>query len=110
MEIETDEVIPAHLEPREPFTPAPWIVNDDDPDDIKVECGAYDDETPGICGNHSPEWKLLDCDARLIAAAPRMLKALQAIVAEFGDENPDDDWKEVQEARAAVAEALGHGA
>jgi len=44
-----------------------------------VVCDAYEDETPGICGNHSKAWPLFQEDARLIAAAPDMLAALRAM-------------------------------
>jgi hypothetical protein len=61
-------------------SPAPWVVNDEDPDNLKVECAAYEDETPGICGSHSKEWPLTEDDARLIVAAPSLLAAVQEAI------------------------------
>lgn len=47
-------------------------------------------------------------NARLIAAAPELLEALQAMTTEFysGDVN-DGEWVAIQKARAAIARVTG---
>ena len=60
--------------------PAPWVVNDDDEDDIVVECHAYEDECPEVCRG-SNTWPLTIEAARLIAAAPQLLSAARKVLA-----------------------------
>jgi hypothetical protein len=99
-------------------SPAPWVINDEDPDNLKVECAAYEDETPGICGSHSKEWLLTIDDARLIAAAPDLLSALQdaapyvmrqADIESGLDHDPDERCAAtaIKRMRAAIKKAGG---
>lgn len=93
------------------FSPPPWSAVEED-GKWSVVCDAYEDETPGICGNHSKAWPLFREDARLIAAAPDMLEALQAFVR---DPQPTKafltmtglDRQMFAKARAAIAKATG---
>jgi hypothetical protein len=61
------------------YTPGPWVINDEDPADLKVECAAYEDETPGVCASHSKEWPLTIDDARLISTAPSMAAKIETL-------------------------------
>lgn len=56
--------------------------------------------TPGAAGDPA----MIDADARLIAAAPDLLKALEAVVAVADRKTVEFDL-----ARAAIAKARGHG-
>lgn len=60
-------------------TPGPWLVEQDEKGRRKVVCDAYEDERPGICGDYSKHWRLLDCDAVAIAAVPKLLAALKLL-------------------------------
>ena len=65
------------------------------------------DWTPKHDGNGVTE-TYREHNARLIAAAPELLEALQAMTTEFdsGDVN-DGEWVAIQKARAAIAKATG---
>ena len=54
------------------------------------------------------DWGFTEESARLIAAAPDLLEALQAMATEFdsGDVN-DGEWAAIQKARTAIAKAMG---
>ena len=54
------------------------------------------------------DWGFTEESARLIAAAPDLLEALQAMATEFdsGDVN-DGEWAAIQKARTAIAKATG---
>lgn len=60
-------------------SPGPWSAIEEDGKWLVV-CDAYEDETPGICGNHSPEWPLHEGDATAIAALPDLIRALREMV------------------------------
>lgn len=82
-------------------TPGPWkyIAYDDDV--------VTDDERFSIVGHHA---SVLEDDARLIAAAPELLEALEEMVDLFdglvsGEYQPDSFT--TQPARAAIAKAKG---
>lgn len=51
--------------------------------------------------------KLMDERARLIAAAPELLSALEDIIDAIGTHDPDWAWEERKNARAAIAKATG---
>lgn len=104
--------------PDADHSPEPWVINDEDPSNLKVECAAYEDETPGICGSHSKGWPLTEDDARLIAASPALLAALQEAIPyverqadiESGlDYDPDERCAAtaLKRMRAAVVKATG---
>lgn len=94
------------------YTPGPWfgkenegVFADKEGNDPVFETGC------GCCTSGS----LSGADARLISAAPDLLEALQLLVDEYVtlveigvcgicDE---DDWPELEKARAAIAKALG---
>jgi hypothetical protein len=92
-------------------TPGPWY-----------QVGAWveveDDDTPDIC-TCSPQameqdhlkwdWKTIHANARLIAAAPDMLVALQAYVADCESVDPEGLFagETLIAARAAIAKATG---
>jgi hypothetical protein len=97
------DVAPATKESITSWTPGPWVINNDDQDDLKIESAGYEDETPGVCGSHSPQWPLTDADAALIAAAPDMLAALEACIKWFGEDG--EEWACIEKARNAVKKA-----
>ena len=97
-------------------TKGPWeavlgdnyaICSDAYPDSYPHRC-KEDDTGPGIAyvGNRTDDFG--EANARLIAAAPCLLEALQMLVADFGDypaaERP---CLAFDKARAAIAKALG---
>jgi hypothetical protein len=102
-------------------TPGPWIINNENPAKLKVECSAYEDETPGVCGSHSKGWPLTIDDARLIAKSPELLTALIKLSNEAagwfgyepemrqvaGNTNFAALKLRVDEARAIIVEAVG---
>lgn len=51
-----------------------------------------------------------EANARLIAAAPDLSEALQALAGDCGDDSDDEDampWPNLARARAAIAKAIG---
>lgn len=93
---------------RQPFTPGDWRVyrdNEEAPNIAYVRGNSHEGNFDGeVCVLYGQDNK---ANARLIAAAPEILRALKEMVHEFGDDNPDDDWECVQDARAAIAKATG---
>jgi hypothetical protein len=101
-------------------TPGPWVYEFVGPeDDESLYIGPLDEETgrpahtifEGGCthgweGDGDPE-----ADARLMAAAPELLDALQKIIEEFNPKRPEWHLMVSSEgqrmARAAIAKALG---
>jgi len=94
------------------FTPGPWHANGWD---------VYDDTIPEMyvasCpfkGPHDEDWSLVSSDAaqanaRLIAAAPDLLEALQLEVSAYpsGSSIDPNKTKWLEAARAAIKKALG---
>lgn len=65
----------------EAATPPPWRRDETREEmsfgqHLAVVSGYYSDETPGICGDHSELWMLLECDADFIALSRAALPAL----------------------------------
>lgn len=98
-------------------TPGPWELSEAE---YKEGFGTYrrveqveqfGDVVASVCIRHTANHTLNACgdaNARLIAAAPELLGALEAMSAEFdsGDVN-DGEWAAIQKARAAIAKATG---
>lgn len=84
-------------------TPGPWDISEYkdghafvfDPD-MGFVCNVMTGSSEGVA------------NARLIAAAPDMLKALKRMVDWFEQDNPDPAYDELMLARAAIAKAEGH--
>ncbi len=55
---------------------------------------------------HDRKRQPADANARLIAAAPELLAALEKMIEPYG---PADDCWQIREARAAIAKARGEG-
>lgn len=87
-------------------TPGPWIVDHDFPTEIRMDDSNGEAVFALVAGVHvsntEPEQAL--ADARLIAAAPEMLAALKAALADFGD---DYGGPTIDAMRAAIAKAEG---
>ena len=93
-------------------TPGPWTYKlDEDCRNLSVTTAYAPTEIVGGCGCCDSPWVSCEADARLIAAAPELLEALEKIVRMF--EGADDtvwaveDYR--QKARAAIAKAKGEG-
>lgn len=90
-------------------TPAPWI-NDGKTISAQVD-PAHPSYIAPVCfldGDWLPE--IVAANARLIAAAPALLAALQGLVgeADLGEIDHDDDTRElIERARAAIELATG---
>ena len=58
--------------------------------------------------NDYEDWGFSENSARLIAAAPDLLEALQAMSTEFDSNDVNDgEWAAIQKARTAIAKATG---
>lgn len=82
------------------YTPGPWYWNPD------YLCSGHGKESIVIMG-HDPEYDGLmhtEEDANLIAAAPDLLEALDALVKSHA---PDANFPAVNNARVAIAKAIG---
>lgn len=68
-------------------TPGPWRVDESgDRERFVVESIHYEDETPGVCGDHSTPWRLIEEDADFIAAARTAVPALAGYVEKLCEE------------------------
>lgn len=86
-------------------TPGPWFVEDNPCVKPAVQVAAFD----GVGNRHLQviiQSHVQEEDARLIAAAPELLEALEALTANYADVEPGGS-KNVDKARAAIAKALG---
>jgi hypothetical protein len=85
-----------------PHTPSPWLTRK--PESSRPESARLDIVTDA--GEFSPSFVAGDAlpqDARLIAAAPELFDALQAIVDAFGDQNS----LLIDQCKAALRKAKG---
>lgn len=94
-------------------TPGPWNVSEEF-DGTSIKAGMFHvTHTIQACGFHEPDVDkaVTQANARLIAAAPELLEACQALIA-YCDKNPpmgDSLWS-VRQIRAAIAKATGEQA
>lgn len=88
-------------------TPGPWFVEDNPTIFPAVQVAAFD----GVGNRHLQviiQSHVQEEDARLIAAAPELLEALEDCVLYWDDELPKDRCLNfIGKARAAIAKALG---
>lgn len=89
---------PPRLVDRRPYTPGPWSVRH-----FKVY-GTPDSEVVSANGSRVP---YCDADKRLIAAAPELLSALQAIIDRSTTKLPSNLWRQIHH---AVDKATGGAA
>ena len=67
----------------------------------------YRVEGPEVVTDYE-DWGFTEESARLIAAAPDLLEALQAMSTEFDSNDVNDgEWAAIQKARTAIAKATG---
>lgn len=71
-------------------TKRPWRTEQDDRERWSVTCQHYSDETPGVCGNHSKAWPLIEEDAELIVEAVNALPALLVALGESRSEGLEE--------------------
>lgn len=72
----------------EKATPGPWRTEGEDcRRSCVVESAHYEDEEPGICGNHSKYWALLDDDAAFIAESRTLVPELARALLAANEEN-----------------------
>ena len=81
-------------------TPGPWFVTPDGTAVYKKDGYGYRGDTICLFVGHP----FIDANARLIAAAPELLAALQALAALPNKHRPEEMW---DAARAAIAKATG---
>ena len=90
-------------------TPGPWKITEDDYGHEHWFGGDGEGQifvngwVNGGCKKHPSEWRKLQADARLIAAAPDLLESLRGFI-EHGTCFDADDWAK---AKAAIAKATG---
>lgn len=93
-------------------TPGPWHICPQDQASHRWVIAQPDGSSVADCSPVGP-WvsdETADANARLTAAAPKLLKALQSIVAslaEHDDEGMIEHAEQMIAARAAIAEATG---
>jgi hypothetical protein len=94
-------------------TPGPWVVEDSRKLKSKklrqelLMVVARDGGMPGLIVNSGTVTKTDEANARLIAAAPDLLDALEEIVARFDDDNIKRTVDAIQSSRAAIKKAKG---
>jgi hypothetical protein len=92
-------------------SPGPWAIDVDisgwmfsDPDEVIV---AKIDNPDWYDDGAMPNNQTCEANARLIAAAPDLLAALQAVIRHYGTTNFMQDAEPFNTARAAIAKATG---
>jgi len=98
------------------FTPGPWAIKPMK-DKLYVESEYINALTPFVCDTQrescmsDEERETCDANAHLIAAAPAMLEALEAIEPMTWNDSPllKVYAKEIEQLRAAIAQAKGEG-
>lgn len=95
-------------------TPGPWAICTDKPEFAKTYDLAQDTDCPSevlatirLYGNDETRW----ANARLIAAAPELLQALEHALERLEASQPTvgtATWEVIKEARAAIAKANGN--
>lgn len=94
-------------------TPGPWSVDDDDRPRMEWNRHIYGPNGLAICfmaHSNGRNPKRDAANARLIAAAPALLEALQAIVKSLSDQDEEgliEHAEQMVAARAAIARATG---
>lgn len=95
-------------------TPGPWMVSPEHPTIIRRDYRPISDcgELIGSASGHTksgffPSEDEAVANARLIAAAPDLLEALQAIFAAMHPDIPGAPGSAIEKARAAIAKATG---
>lgn len=78
-------------------TPGPW-----EAEAARIVAGSHI-----VIADCAGRGQKVEANARLIAAAPKLLMALQALVPADFDEHPQDFMPDWHAARAAIAEATG---
>jgi hypothetical protein len=92
-------------------TPGPWTykLDNDSPVNFEITTAHAPTSIVSGCGCCDSPWVSSEADARLIAAAPELLEALEEIVKEYY-ENPDNGrtlrWA-IDGAKEAIAKAKG---
>ena len=93
------------------YTPGPWFVDRHGAPTVYAESlnGGGMLQEVAACGS-TEVWTHQEANARLIAAAPELLEALQSIVRSLSDQDDEgliEHAEPMIAARAAIAKALG---
>jgi hypothetical protein len=83
-------------------TPGPWWIEHEDDEGQLLENGVTIESTEGPVA-----FKVLDCDARIIAAAPELLAALREMREQFTSDGTDGQHAASAQADAAIKKATG---
>ena len=102
--------------PVRQHTPGPWLAREWYDRDHEGECQAQgwdlclpDGFRLPLCSNTSGDLSEAEANARLLAAAPDLLAALERLLAS-GDVRDAGDAGALKQARAAIAKAVGSAA
>ena len=93
-------------------TPGPWITDDKQSGDVFRYVMPENGSVLPICRLDVDRFEA-EANARLIAAAPELLEALEAMLSHTADLDPmqgfrpEEDFSAVKQARAAIAKATG---
>jgi hypothetical protein len=85
-------------------TPGPWLVKTIHGDLKVIQKGSYEKLAPGMVSYRCVTELENKHDAKLIAAAPELLEALQDALHAYDKHGEHSEW---DFARAAIAKALG---
>lgn len=91
-------------------TPGPWIVTPDDYAVYETDDHGQRGETVCVLSGYGSNKSLRNANARLIAAAPELLAALEEFCREcdgYLDGNDGHPWGTLLKGRAAIAKATG---
>ena len=95
-------------------TPGPWKITEDDYGHEHWFGGYGEGQfvvngwVNGGCKKDPSEWRKLQADARLIAAAPELLKALELCINAMFPGCPDEEWSIAYEKACAAIANTAH--
>ena len=103
-------------------TPGIWQINNEEGNIGAIEIQSKDDLNATLVLVYGRTKELRESNARLIAAAPELLEALESLTEEFADDiavriegtvfqnQPNSIYHAIAKGKAAIAKAKGHAA